>query len=1066
MFTIFFIRRPIVAFVISILIVLLGFISYITLPVAQNPDITPPVISVTTTYPGASASVVADTVAAPIEQQVNGVENMLYMESTSASDGSYVLSVTFEVGVDPDMASVLVQNRVSAALPQLPEEVQRQGVLTNKESSNIVSVVALTPMDENSAKLYDDLYLSNYLVINVNDQIRRISGVGNTAVYPAKDYGMRVWLDPDKLRSRNLTVVDVINALREQNVQVAAGSIGEPPALPGQAFQYTINTLGRLESPEEFESVIVKVEDKRLTRLRDIGRVELGAQSYGTLGRTNGVPGGVIVVFQSPDGNAVEVARKLQALIATEAERLPPGLEFRTIYDTSNFVVSAVHEVYHTIIEAVVLVLLVVLLFLGSFRSTIIPIAAIPVSIIGTFIFMKLFGFNVNLPVLFGVVLAIGIVVDDAIVVVENVERVMRESHLPRRQATAKAMIEVFGAVVAISLVLMAVFIPTAALPGISGAIYRQFAVTIAVSTFLSAVCALTLSPALAGLILKDHKPDHKPNRFNRAFNAFFDWLSSGYASIIRVLVHPAAIAFSLLAFVGTLALVGWTVTRVPTGFVPDEDKGLILTEMWLPDSASQERTLETVKKVESILSHTEGVANYTALPGTSIINGNGSNYAVAYAGLTDWSERVPAGRDLQTIVAEIQSKTRDIPDAIIFTFYLPPIEGLGNAAGFDLRLLDRAGMGRGAMESATRDLMSTGSADPRLSAVSSAFRAGVPQLFADIDREKVKKLNIPLQDVFSTLSAYLGSAYVNDFNRFGRTWQVNVQAESEFRAKVEDVSRLQVRNAEGAMIPLGSVLSVNPSFGPDRVIRYNLYPAAVVNGSGARGVSSGAALAAVEDILKRILPAGLSFEWTNMSFQERAVEGQAGIVFVLALVMVYLILAALYENWFTPLAVILTIPLAVLGAMVGLMIRGMDNNIYTQVGLVLLVGLGAKNAILIVEFARMNRMAGKSIRESAIESARLRMRPILMTAFAFILGVLPLVNATGAGAASRQALGTAVFFGMIGNTFLGLIFTPVLYVAITAFSEKLFGQQKPPPDLRIDPKSEAAPHAPSAAAH
>ncbi len=1058
MLTLFFIRRPIVACVISILIVLLGLVSYLSLPVAQNPDITPPVISVRAAYPGASASVVADTVAAPIEQQVNGVERMLYMQSTSASDGSYELSITFEVGTDIDIATVLVQNRVNAAMPQLPEEVQRQGVRTNKKSSNIVSVAALTPVDEQAAALYDDLYISNYLIINVNDEVKRIRGVGDTGIYPSKDYGMRIWLDPDKLKSRDMTVTDVIAALREQNVQVAAGSIGEPPALPGQAFQYTINTLGRLEDAEQFENVIVKVEDKRLTRVRDIGRVELGAKSYGILGRTNGVPGGVMVVYQSPDGNAVEVAKEFRELLDRERTRLPPGLDFRIIYDTSEFVVSAIDEVYHTLAEAVVLVLLVVLVFLGSFRSTLIPLAAVPVSIIGSFIVLKMLGFTVNLPVLFGVILAIGIVVDDAIIVVENVERIMQESHLPRRQATAKAMIEVFGAIIAISIVLMAVFIPTAALPGISGSIYRQFAVTIAVSTFFSAVCAVTLSPALAGVLIKEHKPGQKPSRFNRVFNAVMNGMAGGYAAIVRVAIHPAAIVFSLVGFAASLVLVGWTLTKVPTGFVPDEDKGLILTEIWMPPSTSQQRTVEAVQKVEAILATTEGVANFTALPGLSLINGNGSNYAIIFSGLEAWDERLP-DHDLASILASLQARTSQIPDGIVFTYYLPPIEGLGNAAGLDLRILDRGNLGRDALQNGVQDLAAAAAADPRLASMASAYRAGVPQLFANIDREKVKKLNIPLQDVFSTLSAYLGSAYVNDFNRFGRTWQVNVQAEPQFRAKVADVGRLQVRNAQGQMIPLGSLLTVEPSIGADRVIRYNLYPAAAVNGSGARGVSSGDAIAATEELAAGVLPPGLSFEWTAMSYQEKAVAGQAAAVFAFALLAVYLILAALYENWLTPLAVVLTIPLAVLGAMLGLMARGMDNNIYTQVGLVLLVGLGAKNAILIVEFARIERMNGLSIREAAIKASRLRLRPILMTAFAFIVGVLPLVTATGAGAASRQALGTSVFFGMIGNTILGLFFTPVLFVVVTAVSEKIFGVQKAPEALDIEALTKKVEH-------
>jgi HAE1 family hydrophobic/amphiphilic exporter-1 len=676
---------------------------------------------------------------------------------------------------------------------------------------------------------------------------------------------------------------------------------------------------------------------------------------------------------------------------------------------------------------------------------------------------MKVLGFSVNLPTLFGLVLAIGIVVDDAIVVVENVERVSAESHLPMKQATAKAMIEVFSAIVGISLVLMAVFGPTAALPGISGELYRQFAVTIAASTFLSAVCALTLSPALAGVILKAHKPDHKPNFFKRYFDRFFNAVSNGYGKIVRVTVHPAAIAFSLIAFVGMCLATVWSVTRVPLGFVPTEDKGIIFTEIWLPDSASQERVLAALKKVEQQLMDVDGIETVTALGGYSLINGNGVNYATIFSTLEPWSVRVPKKRDLETIRKDMQARTANLGDGLVISYGMPAIEGLGTGTGFDLRLQDRGSVGRAVLGDAVSAVIAGGQAEPAVESVASGFRPGVPQLFANVDREKVKKLDVPLQSVFTTLGASLGPAYINDFNLFDRTWRVYVQAEGEFRSRVEDITRLQVRNNAGQMLPLGSVLDVKPDFGPDKVYRYNLYPAALMSGNPAPGFSSGQSLEAMERVLKRTLPPGVDFEWTAMAFQQKAVAGQAGIVFILALVVVYLILAALYENWLTPLAVILSIPLAVLGAMLGLMWRGMDNNIYTQVGIVLLVGLGAKNSILIVEFARANRIGGMGLIDSAVEASRLRLRPILMTAFAFILGVLPLVIATGAGAASRQAIGTAVFFGMIGNTFLGLFFTPVLFVAITAVSEKLFGRQKPDVPLVVDM---TPPHATPAIAH
>ncbi len=1054
MFSLFFIRRPIVACVLAILIILMGAVAFPTLPVSQYPQITPPVVRVTTVYPGASAEVIADTVAAPIEQQVNGVEGMIYMESTSASDGSYTLNVSFEVGTDIDIASVLVQNRVASALAQLPDEIRRQGITTRKVSTSIVSVFAVTPKDPERSAEFSDLYLANYLLITVNDQVKRIPGVGDTLIRPSKDYGMRIWLDPDKLRARGLTTVDVNNALREQNVQVAAGVIGQPPAPAGQGFQYTVTTLGRLQTPEQFGKIIVKADGNRIVYLDDVARVELGAKAYDTLGRIDGVPSALMVVYQSPGGNSVQVAENLAKLLEELGRDLPEGLEFRTVYDTSNFVVSAIDEVYKTLFEATALVILVVFVFLGSIRSTLIPIAAIPVSLVGTFLALKLFGFSLNLPTLFGLILAIGIVVDDAIVVVENVERNLTEHHLPPKEATSRAMLEVFGPVIGISLVLMAVFLPTAALPGISGQLYRQFALTIAASTFFSAVCALTLSPALSGVILREVQEGRKHNFFKRGFDRGFNFIAGQYARLIRLLVRPAVIGISLLAFVAACALIAWSVLRVPTGFVPDEDKGLIITEIRMPDSASQERTLAVIEEVERIYKSTDGVDHIGAFQGFSLIAGNGSNYGVAFAGLKPWSYRVPKGRDLQTMLAEVRQRFAQIQEGFVLAFYLPAVEGVGNAAGFDLRIEDRGGVGREPMQQFVQELVADGNAQTKLRNVSSAYRAAVPQLYADIDREKAKKLGLSLQDVFSTLSVNLGSAYVNDFNQFGRTWQVDVQADSPFRFRADQVKLLQVRTQRGDMVPLGSIVEVNESMGPDRVIRYNLHPAAAINGSNAPGISTGEALAVVEDMIEQKQPEGIGFEWTALSFQEKRAAGTAGLVFALALIVVYLILAGLYESWTMPLAVILSIPLAVLGAMLGLMWRGMDNNIYTQVGLVLLVGLGAKNAILIVEFAKSNREKGMTIIDSVVEAARLRLRPILMTALAFILGVFPLVYATGAGAASRQAIGTAVFYGMIGNTFLGLVFTPVLYAGITALAERI---RKPKSAASAEPTGEPA---------
>ncbi len=759
MFSLFFIRRPVVACVLAILVILLGAVAFQGLPVAQYPQISPPVVRVTTVYPGASAQVIADTVAAPIEQQVNGVDRMLYMESTSASDGSYTLNVSFEVGTDVDIASVLVQNRVAIALPQLPDEVRRQGVTTKKVSTSIVSVFALTPRAPERSAEFSDLYLANYLLIAVNDRVKRIPGVGDTLIRPGKDYGMRIWLDPDKLTARGLTTVDVIAALREQNVQVAAGVIGQPPAPADQGFQYTVTTLGRLQRPEQFAKVIVKADGNRIVHLDDVARVELGARAYDTLGRIDGVPSALMVVYQSPGGNSVQVAERLRQLLEEVSRDLPDGLEFRTVYDTSSFVVSAIDEVYKTLFEATGLVVLVVFLFLGTLRATLIPIAAIPVSLVGTFLAMRLFGFSLNLPTLFGLVLAIGIVVDDAIVVVENVERNLAEHHLPPKEATSRAMLEVFGPVVGISLVLMAVFLPTAALPGISGQLYRQFALTIAASTFFSAVCALTLSPALAGVILREHPQGKRHNILKRVVDRTFAYVAARYAGLVRALARPRVIGFSLLGFAAALALIVWSVRRVPTGFVPDEDKGLIVTEIRLPDSASQDRTLAVIQQVERILMSTDGVDHVGAFQGFSLIAGNGSNYGVAFAGLKPWSYRVPRGRDMQTLLQEVRGRFGKIQEGIVLAFYLPAIEGVGNAAGFDLRLEDREGVGRERMQQLVQELSADGNAQTKLRDVSSAYRAAVPQLYADVDREKVKKLGMSLQDVFSTLSVNLGSA-------------------------------------------------------------------------------------------------------------------------------------------------------------------------------------------------------------------------------------------------------------------------------------------------------------------
>ncbi len=1036
----FFVDRPIFAAVVSLLIVIAGAVAYFQLPVAQYPDIAPPVIYVQASYPGASAQVVADTVASPIEQEVNGVEGMLYMSSTSSSDGSYALTITFEVGTDPDMASVLVQNRVNFALPRLPDEVRRQGVTTRKQSTGLVAVVGLV----SPGGQYDDLFLANYATLNIRDELARIKGVGGVETFPTKEYGMRLWLDPELLKARNLTTTEVLDAIREQNVQVAAGIIGQPPAPSGLDFEYTVTTLGRLVDEEQFEEIVVKTgEDGRLTRVKDIARVELGAKRYDSLSFQDGVPSSTIILYQSPGANAVEVAHGVRQALERISANLPDNLELTMIYDVSDFVEASIEEVQWTLAEAFILVFLVALVFLQRLRATIIPAIAIPVSLIGTFAFLLAFGYSINTLTLFGLVLAIGIVVDDAIVVVENVERNMREHGLGGREATLRAMGEVFGPVVAITLVLMAVFLPTAALSGITGRLYRQFAVTLAVSTFLSAVCALTLSPALCALFLRaeDVLPGHGKGllaRFTAGFDALFERLTALYLRAVRFLLHRRAPALAVFAL---LAVATWLVVRiVPTGFLPMDDQGYIVVDIQLPDGASQERTTAVVQEIDEILRSIDGVSVVTLLPGFSPINGNASSNAFGFACFAHWSDRIARGRDVFAIIAEMREKLAPIQEAQVLVFPPPAIDGLGQTAGFELLVQDRVNGGPEALQRATDALVAAAHADPRLANVFSGYRAGVPQLFADVDREKVKMLGIPLQQVFDTLQAYLGSAYVNDFTRFGRTFQVNVQADARFRATPEQIERLEVRSPSGKMVPLGTLLEVKEQIGPARVTRFNLFPSAMVTGEPAPGTSSGQALEFVADLAKRTLPSGMTIAWTGTAFQEQRAGGQGVIAFVLGLIVVYLILAAQYESWSMPLSVVLAVPLTVLSSLLGVLLRGYDNNVFTQIGLVLLIALSARNAILIVEFAREFRSRGHSLEEAALEAARVRLRPILMTSLTFILGVAPLVVASGAGSAARRALGTAVFAGMLGGTLLGVLFIPLLYVVVESVTERLFG--------------------------
>ena len=1038
MFSRFFIERPIFANVIAIITMLVGGVTAFILPVEQYPQITPPTVQVTTSYPGADAAVLSDTVAAPIEQEVNGVEGMLYMSSTCASDGSYNLTVTFQVGTNLDTAQVLVQNRVAIAQPRLPQEVQRQGITTKKKSTAIILVVALTAVD---GKKYDSLYLSNYASRGVKDELSRIYGVGDIQVFGSSNYGMRIWLDPEKLKARNLTTEDVLVAIREQNVQVAAGLIGQPPTPQTQDFQYTVTTLGRLKDPEQFRDIIIRSDKSggergdpaRLTRVRDVARVELGGQVYDQWCDVGGKPAAGVAVFQLPGANALDVANKVRAAMKVLEKSFPPGMEWSEPYDTTTFVEESIAEVYMTLAEAGVLVLVVILVFLQDWRATLVPATTVPVTIIGAFAAMAALGFSINLLTLFGLVLAIGIVVDDAIVIVENAAHHIDHDGLPAKEATIVAMGEVIGPVIGITMVLMAVFLPTAALPGITGQLYRQFALTIAATAAISAINAVTLKPAQCASYLRPSTG--RKNAFYRAFNRVYDRFEAAYIAVVSRLVRrPAAVMVLFAAVVGGTF---WWFTRLPTGFLPTEDQGYCIVGIQLPDAASQVRTRAVVAEVEEIFKKTPGVLTWVMIGGQSVLDqAVASNAATIYVRYKPYGQRTTPETSQDAILAHLRAEFANIQEAIAFTFPPPAIMGLGVAGGFQIQLEDRNGVGLAELQQVTDEMIRDGNAQSGLKALNTAFRSGVPQLYADIDRVKVKSLDVPLDSVFGTLQASMGSAYVNDFNKFGKTYQVRVQADQKFRLKPDDIRRLEVRDRQGKMIPLGTLATIKESLGPQIITRYNLYPSASITGEAAPGFSSGEALKLMEGMAATKLPTAMGYDWTAMSYQEKQVGSQAIYVFALAVLMVYLVLAAQYESWTLPAAVILVVPLALLGTVAAVAIRGMDVNIYTQIGIVLIIALASKNAILIVEFARELRAGGLGIVEAAVRSARMRFRPILMTSFAFILGIVPLVNATGAGAASRQALGTAVFGGMIAATFLAVFFVPVFYVVVQGFGE------------------------------
>jgi hydrophobe/amphiphile efflux-1 (HAE1) family protein len=1048
----FFINRPIFAAVLSIVITLAGVLAVGVLPIAQYPDITPPTVQVTASYPGANAQLVLDTVAAPIEQQVNGVENMIYMSSQCTNDGAYTLTVTFALGTDLNIAQVLVQNRVQLAMPVIPDIVQQQGVAVKKKSPSIMMIVNLvSAKDAQGNYLCNDLYLSNYATIQIKDELLRLPGVGDVTFMGERDYSMRAWLDPEKLATRNMGAGDVVNALQEQNIQVAAGQIGQQPVPRGQNFQLTLCALGRLTDPGQFGEIILKTappspdsQDATVVRLRDVAHLELGAQQYDQTCTLDGEPSVALSIYQLPGSNALQTAKAVYAKMEELKSRFPDGVDYQIAYDTTPFIHESITEVFKTLRDAIILVAIVVLVFLQNWRATIIPLIAVPVAIVGTFAVMAAMGFSLNNLSLFGLVLAIGIVVDDAIVVVENVERWLAEGLSPR-DAAYKAMDEVTGPVIAVALVLCAVFVPCAFISGITGQFFRQFALTIAVSTVISAFNSLTLSPALAALLLKPHGAkrdlltvalDGVLGWFFRLFNWGFTWSTGLYTRAVGMLLRASAIALAVYA--GLLGATYWGFTRVPTGFIPQQDKGYLLVNVQLPDGASVERTQEVMRRIEAMARETRGVAHTVGISGQSILLGaNAPNFGSLYVMLDEFDRR--RGRDLtgDAIAAgfreECQTKVRD---AMVSVFGAPPVDGLGSAGGFKLMIEDRGNLGLGQLQSAADKAVVQCNATPGLDGIFTSLRANTPWLFLDIDRVKAKSMGVSLSDVFNTLQVYLGSLYVNNFNEFGRSWQVNVQADTLFRRSITDVKQFKIRSAQGRMVPLGTVASVRNMSGPVMVARYNMYPAAPVNGNMSPGTSSGQAIALMEGVTRKGLPPAMSFEWTELTLMQILAGNTAMTIFALAVVLVFLVLAAQYESWSLPLAVILVVPMCLLCSIAGVALAHMDVNIFTQIGFVVLVGLASKNAILIVEFAKQQRESGVNRREATLTACRLRLRPIMMTSFAFILGVVPLVIAEGAGAEMRRTLGTAVFSGMLGVTLFGIFLTPVFFYVIQWFSD------------------------------
>jgi HAE1 family hydrophobic/amphiphilic exporter-1 len=1040
----FFVDRPIFAAVVSIVMVVIGSVALLTLPVAQYPQIAPPTITVRAIYPGANAQTIAETVATPLEQAINGVEGMIYQTSQATGDGTLSLTVTFQPGVNLDNAQVQVQNRVSSAEPRLPAEVRQLGVTVNKAASDFLLIVNLTSPD-GSLSEYE---LSNYALVNINDTLGRVDGVGSTFLFGVREPSLRVWLDPNRLAAFGLTAGDVYSALQQQNVQVSGGTLGAPPAPRNVAFEVTVTTQGRFQTAEQFRDVIVRNSNGRILRLKDVARVEIGARSYSTNSYLDGLPSVGIAVQQRPGTNALTAADNVKARMAELERSFPPGLRYSIVYNPTEFVSASIGAVRTTFIEAIILVVLVVFIFLQSLRAAIIPILAIPVSLIAAFAAMALLGFSINMLTLFGLILAIGIVVDDAIVVVENVERNIREGLSPR-EAAHKTMDEVGTAVVAITLVLCAVFVPTAFIPGISGSFYQQFAVTIAAATVISGINSLTLSPALAAILLKPHAHGGRRGfgqRLSDRFNAGFDRMAGGYArSIGFVATHRVVF---LLIYGGLIAATAWLAGRVPTGFVPASDQGYVIVAAQLPEGASLERTDAVVKRAAEIIRQTPGVANTVAIAGFSGATFTAaSNAAAIFVPLAPFAERLATGRTTAAIMQDLQRQLFAIQDGFLIVIQPPTVQGLGQGGGFRMQVQDRGGLGLEELERRTQALVARANQTPGLVGVFTTFSTRAPQLFVDIDRTKAQILDVPLQAVFQALQVYVGSAYVNDFSYLGRAFQVTAQADGPFRVDPADLINIKVRSASGALVPLGTLVSFRETTGPSTVTRHNIYPAISVQGAGAPGVSSVTALLMMERVAGETLGDGVGFEWTDIAFQERNAGNTAIFVFAIAVLFVFLFLAAQYESWSLPLAIILIVPLSILAALGGVLFRGMDNNILTQVAFVVLIGLAAKNAILIVEFARQREDAGDDPVHAVVEACRLRLRPILMTSLAFILGVVPLAIATGPGAELRQAIGTAVAFGMAGVTLLGLFLTPVFYVTVRGIVRRLSqGRRKPVP--------------------